>query len=367
MNYKKDSKWIKDSIRELSRLRDAPVQRTGMFRMDRNERTWPFSNPVMEEIRSRITSETLTNYPEMDDIYHKLANYLKVDSEQLYFHSGSDLVIKSIFETYIGKGDKVIMPNPCYAMYGVYARMQEAKIHEVDYDSDLHFDIDAYCYTIEAYKPKLVIFENPSGYIGNSFSHEDVEKIIQSASSIDALAVVDEAYIDYIQLSSVQDLIPQYDNLIIVRTFSKAWGLAGMRAGYALSNELLISEIFKVMPMHELTSASVIAVDTVLNHAKLMQPYIEAVSQVREYFLLELDKMGIRAIKSDTHFVTAAIGEKLDADDFRQRANENRFFVRRPFGQEMLKNWVRIGLLPMNDMKSFVLFMKDYIRDVGYL
>lgn len=366
MNEANYSNWIRKPIKELQRMRDIPMQRSGMFRMDRNERTWPFREEMMDKIRGKLTSETLTNYPEMEDIYHKLAKYLGVKDDQIYFHSGSDLVIKSIFETYIDKGDRVLMPNPCYAMYGVYARMHEACIREIDYDSELHFDIDEYCSRIEAYKPKLVILENPSGYIGNSFSCDDVEKVIKSAENTGALVLVDEAYIDYIPQASVQGLLTRHDNLIIVRTFSKAWGLAGMRVGYALSNELLISEIFKVMPMHELTSATIISVDTVLDYAELMQSYIEEVCQVREYFLQELDKMGMRAIRSDTHFVTAAIGEKLDADDFRQRAHENRFFVRRPFGQDMLKNWVRIGLLPMEDMTSFVLFMKDYISDARH-
>lgn len=94
-----------------------------------------------------------------------------------------------------------------------------------------------------------------------------------------------------------------------------------MRAGYAVSNELLISEIFRVMPMHELTAATILAVDTVLNHTEMMEPYIDEVFRVREYFLRELSDMGIRAVKSDTHFVTAAIGEKLDADDFRIKAH----------------------------------------------
>ena len=357
------SRWIRQSIEELERIRDIPMQRSGMYRMDRNERTWSFSDSVIDEIRRRISSETLTNYPEMEDIYHKLAVYLDVDDDQIYFHSGSDLVIKSVFETYIDKDDRVLMQNPSYAMYGVYGRMYGADIYEQDFKADLSFDIDEYCESIARVEPKLVILENPSGYIGNSYTHEQVEQVIKTAVNSSSLILVDEAYIDYIPEANVQDLISDYDNLIIVRTFSKAWGLAGMRAGYAVSNELLISELFKVMPMHELTSATVIAVDTVLDHASEMMDYIKDVADVREYFLRELSDMGIMAIKSDTHFVTAAIGERLNAEDFRNKAHVSSFFVRRPFGQDILRNWVRIGLLPMEVMRGFVSFMKEYIRD----
>lgn len=358
------SKWLKDSVYNLDRIRDIPMERCGMFRMDRNERTWSLRDEIIEEIRNKISSETFTNYPEIDGLYSKLGRYLNVDSEQIYFHSGSDLVIKSIFETYLGRGDRILMQNPSYAMYGVYARMYGAEIHEQDYDMDLNFDIDGYCQKIAETKPKIVVLENPSGYIGNCYSHEKARRVIDAANENEALILVDEAYIDYIPEISVADLITEYDNLIIVRTFSKAWGLAGMRAGYAISNKLLISEIFKVMPMHELTSASIIAVDTVLNYSEEMKSYIEEVKIVREYFLNELCILGIRAINSDTHFITAALGEKIDAEDFRRKAHENKYFVRRPFGQAILKDWVRIGLLPMVEMREFVAFMGEYMKEI---
>lgn len=357
------SRWIRQSIKELERIRDIPMQRSGMYRMDRNERTWSFSDSFMDEIRRRIISETLTNYPEIEDIYHKLAVYLDVDDDQIYFHSGSDLVIKSVYETYIDKGDRVLMQNPSYAMYGVYGRMYGADIYEQDFKTDLSFDTEEYCESIARITPKLVILENPSGYIGNSYTHEQVEQVIKTAWESGSLVLVDEAYIDYISEASVQDLISDYDNLIIVRTFSKAWGLAGMRVGYAVSNELLISEIFRVMPMHELTSATVIALDTVLDHASEMRVYIKEVEAVRKYFLHELADTGVRTVKSNTHFVTVAIGERMNTEDFRSKAHESGYFVRRPFGQDILRNWVRIGLLPMKEMRGFVSFMKEYIRD----
>lgn len=356
------SKWIRKRILDLNRVRDSYVDRAGMFRMDRNERTWPHNEMVLQQIRQRLDSETLTNYTDIDGLYRKLAGYLGVSDDQIYLHSGSDLVIKSIFETFIDPGDKVLIQNPSYAMYGVYSRMYGADLVESNYDGKLHFDVEKYCEKIEMEHPKLVVFENPSGYIGNSYSHGQVKRVIETALRNDALVLVDEAYIDYIPKFSAQNLIYKYDNLIIVRTFSKAWGLAGMRAGYAVSNTLLISEVFKVMPMHELTMATVIAVDTILDYADEMKTYIEEVKAVRDYFQNSLREMGIRYIDSDTHFVTACLGEKIDADDFRIQAHKNKYFVRRPFGQDILKGWIRIGLIPMEDMREFTRYLKSYIE-----
>ena len=356
-----NSRWIKDGISGLHRVRDSYEDRGGMYRMDRNERTWPIPEPILDEMRRRTDSGILTNYTEIDRTYHKLAGYLGVGYDQVYLHSGSDLVIKSIFETYIGSGDRVMMQNPSYAMYGVYARMYGADIREQDFGKDLSFDLAAYCGQIESLRPKMVILENPGGYIGNSFSHDAVRNLAGAAVRCGSLVVIDEAYIDYIPEASALDLIPEYDNLIIVRTFSKAWGLAGLRAGYAVSNELLISELFKVRPMHELTAFTAMAVEVMLSHADEVLSYVDDVKRVRKYFYGELDRLGIRYAKSDAHFVTACIGEKFDADDFREKAHAGRFYVRRPFGQKMLRDWVRIGLLPMQDMEKFVEFMRRYL------
>ena len=111
----KETTWINPVIDQLVRIKDKPEERTGMFRMDRNERTWPFPEAIIEEIRKSITSETFTNYPEIDSLYDEMAGYLDISSDELIFHTGSDLVIKSIFETYIQKDDKVLMPRPSYA------------------------------------------------------------------------------------------------------------------------------------------------------------------------------------------------------------------------------------------------------------
>ncbi len=356
----KETTWINPVIDQLVRIKDKPEERTGMFRMDRNERTWPFPEAIIEEIRKSITSETFTNYPEIDSLYDEMAGYLDISSDELIFHTGSDLVIKSIFETYIQKDDKVLMPRPSYAMYSVYANMYQAEILQQRYDSNLRFDLEKYCERIKEERPKLVIIENPSGFIGNSYTALEVEHVIKDAESVNALIVVDEAYIDYID-ESVLPLITKYPNLIIVRTMSKAWGLAGLRVGYAISVKENIRDLFKVKPMHQLTQTSVIATKVLLKNSNLISAYVAEVNQVREYFKGQLQKMEIETSESRTHFVTVKLGDKVCLDDFRACAREKKYLLRRPFSEDELNKWVRIGLLPMEHMISFSEFMEQYM------
>lgn len=355
------SRWLKTGLYDLVRIRDSYEDRSNMFRMDRNERTWPVPESILDEIQKNINSDILTNYTEIESTYDRLARYLGVGYGQLYLHSGSDLVIKSIFEAFVDKGDRILMQNPSYAMYGVYARMYGADFEVQDFDATLRFNLDDYCTRVEDSSPKMVVLENPGGYFGNSFSHEAIEKLIVAASKCDTLVIVDEAYIDYIPESSVIDLVNKYDNLIVVRTFSKAWGLAGLRAGYAVSSDLLISDLFRVRPMHELTSFTAMVVETMLDHADGMEAYVDEVKHVRDYFNCELEKLQIRYVKSDAHFVTACIGERTNADVFREEALKHRFYVRRPFAQKEFDQWIRIGLLPMSEMEEFVDFLQLFI------
>ncbi len=358
MNNK--SRWVRDSVYSLCRVRDSYEDRGKMYRMDRNERTWNIPDTILDMIRERIDSDILTNYTEIDETYRVLADFLGVRNEQVYFHSGSDLVIKSVFETYIEPGDSLLLQNPSYAMYGVYAHMFGAELYEYDFEENLSFDLDGYCEYLKEIRPKMAVIENPGGYIGNSFTFEQIWNFVDIASKYNVLVVVDEAYIDFIPKSSAIDLLTNYNNLIVVRTFSKAWGLAGLRAGYAISNETIISELFKVRPMHELTSFTAMVVEMMIEQSSEVKLYVEDVIRVREYFCEELDKLDIKYAKSDTHFVTLCIGSIFDMTDFRRRAHENSFYVRRPFTQESLKDWVRIGLLPMKEMKDFVYFIADY-------
>ncbi len=360
----RDNQWIREPVKRLQRIRDSYENRYGMFRMDRNERTWPFSENILDEIRQRITSETLTNYPAIEPLYEKLAEHLGVKEDQIYFHSGSDLVIKSVYETYIEKGDRVLLQNPSYAMYGVYGRLYEADIITQDYNKDICFDLAKYLSIIREYRPKMAVLENPNGYLGNSFSKSQVESFVRIASECGTLALVDEAYVDYLEDNAVS-LLSDFDNLIIVRTFSKAWGLAGMRVGYALSNRDLIKGLFQVMPMHELTSTSIVGAEVLLDHKESVREYVNEVKEVREQFMRFLMTKQVNYVKSDTHFVTAHLGDILDMESFRRKAHDNGYFVRRPFGQDFLKEWVRIGLLPMKEMASFESLLGKMIDDAG--
>ena len=354
--------WIKNEIKNLVRVRDMSEKRYGMFRMDRNERTSAFHDDIIEQIRKHINSEMLTNYPEIESLYDKMAKYLGVGVGNLIFHTGSDLVIKSIYETYISKGDKVLLQNPAYAMYSVYAEMFQANVIIQKYKKGWEFDLEEYKEKIINERPKMVVLENPNGSIGNCFSHQQVEEVIDIAARHNTLIVVDEAYIDFCG-GSVIDLIGQYNNLIVVRTMSKAWGMAGLRVGFAVACEDLINDLFQVKPMHQLTSISIVVAETLIEHNSVIDDYVKEMQEVREYIKREFDARGIETTNSVTHFVTAELGSVIDVDKLRGFLGNNGYLIRRAFSMPELNTWVRIGLLPMEQMKMFIKLLDDFLEN----
>lgn len=354
--------WIKKEIKDLVRIRDMSEKRQGFFRMDRNERTLEFDNDIMAKIRESITSEILTNYPEIEPLYDKMARYLGLKTENLIFHTGSDLVIKSIYETYVSRGDKVLIQKPAYAMYSVYAEMFQAELIVQQYAESWKFDLEKYQEKIINEHPKLAVLENPNGSIGNCYSHSQVEEFIKIAAKTDTLAVIDEAYIEFCG-GSVIDLISKYNNLIVVRTMSKAWGMAGLRIGYAVSNKDIINDLFQVKPMHQLSSFSIAVAEILLNHDTAMKEYLKEMDKVRKYVTDVFACKNIATTDSKIHFVTAELGTVMDVDVFREFLKGKGYMIRRPFGMPQLSNWVRIGLLPMEQMKVFMGLLDVFLEE----
>ena len=202
-------------------------------RLDRNERNQAFSEEFIERVRKKITGELLMTYPETGRLYEKVAAHLGVDRDRVILSNGSEQTIKLVFETYIEPGDVVLLHNPGYAMYPVYSQLFQAKVVSQGHDIALRFDWDEYIKKISP-ETRMVVIENPNGFLGTPTPLDVQHMLIQRAWDYDALVLVDEAYFLFND-ESVVDWVDQYNNLIVTRTFSKAFGLAGLRVGYLVS------------------------------------------------------------------------------------------------------------------------------------
>jgi histidinol-phosphate aminotransferase len=349
----------KKNIEKLYRMREKHSDsRYGKVRLDRNERTISFDRTISELIREKITDEMLMVYPEPDGLYRKLAGFVNVPAGNILLNSGSDQTIKSVFETYIGENDRILLHDPSYAMYQVYADMFGAKVIRQEYESDFSFDRERFLSLIDD-QLKMVVFENPNGFIGVKTDSGFLEEITKKAYENNVIFLADEAYFHFIE-ETMTGYIDRYPNVIITRTFSKALGLASCRIGYLVSSEKNISNIYKTKPMHELTQFSIIAAETVIDNFSLVAENILKTKENLEYLKNQFKKLNISFSDGQANFLVAKL-PVYNEEKFNKLLENNNVLIRRPFEQSFLKGYRRIGVAEKNDLDLFLSILKEEI------
>ena len=253
--------------------------------LDKNENTDTEYLKIVNTIISKVKSEAFYGYPDCSILYNKLGSYLNISPTTLLLAAGSDGIIRTAFETFISPGDVVIYPNPTFAMYEVYCQIFGAERCPIEYkknDSGIFLDILEFCNLIIKHKPKMVCLPNANSPTGTALEEADLIEIIQTAGKVGAAVLIDEAYYPFYNKTAIS-LIDHYPHLIVCRSFSKAWGLAGARVGYAIAQNKLITLMHKVRPMYELGALSLALVEEVLDYSDEMQLSVNRLNQGKEY------------------------------------------------------------------------------------
>ncbi len=248
--------------------------------LDFNERTTGASPKVREALKKFIDSDRLQVYPEYGDLETKIAKYAEVPVGQVIITNGGDQGIDIICRAYLDEGDKVIIPFPAFAMHYQSAGIQGAEILEPRYNEKgeppLKEILDLILNTEGI---KLIILCNPNNPIGSIIPIDDIEEILIKAKEKDIAVLHDEAYFEFSGIT-VKDLIDKYDNLYIMRTFAKAFGLVASRAGYLISKEENIQELLKIRGPYDVNMFAKTAILAALEDIGYAKDYIKEVMEV---------------------------------------------------------------------------------------
>ncbi|HSM78473.1 MAG TPA: aminotransferase class I/II-fold pyridoxal phosphate-dependent enzyme, partial [Bryobacteraceae bacterium] len=203
-----------------------PLGNRDAMRLDFNENTIACS-PKVKEVLGQISAGALTRYPEREPVERIVAEHVGVAAEQLVLTNGVDEAIHVLFETFLDEGDELLLPVPTYTMYEVYASATDARVVTVQASEDLAFPYEA---LLDAITPrtKIIAIANPNSPSGSVATREQILELARRAPQ--AMVLVDEAYYHFFG-ETVVDLLDAVPNLAAARTFSKAYGLAGLRVG----------------------------------------------------------------------------------------------------------------------------------------
>lgn len=347
------SRRIKDIIRIQERHQD----RRKYLRLDKNERTYNFSDDFVRKLKDKLDSVVISAYPETRPLYDKLADVLKVKTEELYLSAGSEYGIKAVFEALVDPGDKILLHLPGYAMYGIYARLGQVETVYQNYEPDLRFDLDKYIARITP-NFKIAVLENPNGFIGNAYGEYSIRRFIESCQQNNVIALLDEAYFYFYNVTAI-NWVRDFNNLIVARTFSKAMGAAGTRIGYLVCNKRLMHQIQKVKPMHEINHFALVTGLHLLENMQETKSYISEINRSKQFILAELDRRNIPVIDTHTNFILV---KWPDDGDIKPKFKDRGILIRRPFGQSFLKGWTRVTAGSAEQMKQLLRVVDELFK-----
>jgi histidinol-phosphate aminotransferase len=282
-----------------------PLGNRDAMRLDFNENTIACS-PKVKEVLGRISAGALTRYPEREPVERIVAEHLGVAAEQVALTNGVDEGIHVLFETFLDAGDELLLPVPTYTMYEVYASSTDAQTVTVQAADDLQFPFERLRDAITP-RTKIVAIANPNSPSGSVATREQILEIARRAP--DAVVLVDEAYFHFFG-ETVMDLVGSVPNLMVARTFSKAYGLAGLRLGVLAGPVELMKWVRRVLSPYSVNSLALACLPPALEDSAYLEWYVGEVLAGREEFEAALDELRIRRWPSAANFVLVEIGAK---------------------------------------------------------
>ena len=345
----------KQNIKLLHRFKDLGSDRSSFVRMDKNERSIAFPEKVFHEMMSSISSELLTMYPDQKPFYRKLSTFLNVNEESLLLSPGSDAAIKMIFETYISPHDEIIFLDPTYAMVEVYANMFEAEQIKIKYSEDLLLPFEKLLNSICS-KTRAVFIADPNQPTGTILKEDQVVLLLDKALQSDTLVIFDEAYYNFSQRDSVLSHLKMYPNLIVTRTFSKAFGLASVRLGYIISHAQNIDCMYKVKTLSDINLFALKFGEYLLDNYHIVEDYVKNVNESKYLIANSLQSLEIECIGGNANFIHLRLPEKYNLKEIVEEMN-NLGYLMRITGSDLpatLDGCIRISVGPADQMKEFL-------------
>lgn len=283
---------------------EQPAAGERVVKLNTNENPYPPTPKVLAAIRG-LEGEHLRRYPSAtaDQLRDAAAAKWKLTRDHFIAGNGSDDLLTIATRTFIPPGGKLAAPDPTYSLYGVLASLQDAKLVTVPWREGYDLPHDE----LLALNSDAIYLANPNAPTGTIISPEAVAKL---AGAFKGLLLVDEAYADFAPTNCVS-LVSEFPNVIVTRTFSKSYSLAGMRIGYAVGQPQVIAEMMKVKDSYNCDAVSIVAAAAALEDEEYARGIWETVKADRARLTTELEKMGFAVLPSHGNFVLATVPELM--------------------------------------------------------
>lgn len=334
---------------DLSELRPYSVKHHPYkIKLDANENPLNISKPLRELISQKILDFEFNRYPDAEakNLRNKLAKWLNVPVEWICVGNGSDELISYIMTAFAREDARVLYPTPTFAMYEILAHAAGIETVDVSLTDDFQMDLPQFFDSLNSNGTNLIFISYPNNPTGNCFDENAIRELINQPNT---LVIIDEAYhefsgktfLSFIVSSLVEENEESSPNLIVTRTFSKAYGLASLRIGYMIAHPKIIREINKIRLPYNLNSFSQFVAYTVLENLDFLKPVIDKIITERDRIykkLLDIEK--VYPFPTDANFILMRFSD--DADKIFEKLLSDGILIRNLNRPGKLKNCLRV-------------------------
>jgi len=331
------------------------------LRLDFNENTVGCSPRVLDRMR-RLDAEDLARYPERQPAEEKAADFLGVAKSELLLTNGVDEAIHLICQTYLEPGDQALIVVPTYAMYRIYMMAAGAELVSVPAGQGFQFPSTDVRRAITN-RTRLIAIANPNNPTGTIVSTDELLQIAACAPS--AAVLVDEAYFEF----CARTILPQRHerpNVFVARTFSKAYGLAGLRIGALIGDPGQMSVLRRVSSPYNVNAVALACLPEALNDQAYVQRYVSEILHSRARLENALKTVGISFWRSQANFVLIRVGSSpSDAKGFTERMRKRGVLVRDRSADYGCEGCVRITIGPREHTDQLLAALHETIGELG--
>ena len=336
---------MKPHLHKVKRIFDYTDKSEYDFILNQSERSQPIPHSYYTKFLRSLKQEDFAYYPNTKNFKEKICEFYNVNTENLFLSDGSDVGIKSIFETFTTY-DRIITSEPSFPMYKVYSELYQCEYFGIPHEKDYTISMENILSNI-THDTNLVILANPNSPMGEYKSFDEIRTLLEQ----DVMVLIDEAYIEFTDNESMIQYIDEYPNLLVTRTFSKGFGAAGCRVGMTFGHKDTIELLSKFRQMYEITGVSMKYCEFLLNNHTLVDTYIQEVKEEKKELVSMLK--GYDVIDSNCnwiHFNTTDDNLKT-----KQIFDKHKVLVKYcELPHDDRKNWCRLTIQPNITRQDFI-------------
>ena len=274
--------------------------RSRYLRLDRNERSYPFSRKILSIIKSSISNNVLQSYPgtkiKLEELISKKE---KINKRYINVIPGSDGAIKYIFEIFSAGNKTLSSIYPTYGMIDIYSKVYQYNLRKVVVKNPKDLNIEKFF----SKKTCFIYIANPNQPSGFYINKKIISKILQKALKKNIYVIIDEAYIDFCDFASISFLVKKFKNLIVLKTFSKSPGIAGLRIGYMLANPIINKAFNAVRPTFDVSYFSMKIAEFFINNNKIKNQFIKTIKKSKKFVIKQCIKRKLEFQNTQTNFI----------------------------------------------------------------